>query len=64
MFIHSHLYNIIGVVQDGITSKAGDGRCATSNQTFPHNSGLFIEGLSILAGMNAVTSFGTSFADL
>jgi predicted alpha-1,6-mannanase (GH76 family) len=47
-FIHAHLYNIGNVIQDSIS--AGD--CSTTpNAIMPYNSGLTIEGLSILASI-------------
>ncbi|KAJ7277196.1 hypothetical protein C8J57DRAFT_1465868 [Mycena rebaudengoi] len=47
-FIHAHLYNIGNVIQDSIS--AGD--CSTTpNVIMPYNSGLTIEGLSILASI-------------
>ncbi|KAF5338858.1 hypothetical protein D9758_015567 [Tetrapyrgos nigripes] len=47
-FIHAHLYNVDGVVQDTISASEKDS-CATSNGVFAYNSGLMIEGLAILA---------------
>ncbi|KAF5338860.1 hypothetical protein D9758_015565 [Tetrapyrgos nigripes] len=47
-FIHAHLYNVEGVVQDTISANEGE-QCATANGVFAYNSGLMIEGLAILA---------------
>ncbi|KAK0464711.1 uncharacterized protein EV420DRAFT_1517779 [Desarmillaria tabescens] len=55
-FIHSHLYNVQNVVQDSISARQNDS-CAVGSGTNPYNSGLFIEGLAILASIsgNATT---------
>ncbi|KIK54171.1 hypothetical protein GYMLUDRAFT_106454, partial [Collybiopsis luxurians FD-317 M1] len=46
-FIHAHLYNIEGVVQDSISARQNDS-CSTSDSTGPYNAGLMIEGLATL----------------
>ncbi|KAJ7277187.1 hypothetical protein C8J57DRAFT_1061071, partial [Mycena rebaudengoi] len=49
-FIHAYLYSIGSVIQDSISAAQGD--CRTSpNVIMPYNSGLTIEGLSILASI-------------
>ncbi|KAK0201615.1 hypothetical protein DFS33DRAFT_1348775 [Desarmillaria ectypa] len=50
-FIHSHLYNVQSVVQDSISARKNDS-CAVGSGTNPYNSGLFIEGLAILASIS------------
>ncbi|KAJ7201221.1 hypothetical protein C8J57DRAFT_1660506 [Mycena rebaudengoi] len=47
-FIHAHLYNVGKVIQDSI---AADDCSTTPEVSMPYNSGLTIEGLSILASI-------------
>ncbi|KAJ7266288.1 hypothetical protein C8J57DRAFT_1068922, partial [Mycena rebaudengoi] len=49
-FIHAHLYNPGNVIQDSISAAQGECR-TTPNVIMPYNSGLTIEGLSILASI-------------
>ncbi|KAK0213933.1 hypothetical protein IW262DRAFT_1466494 [Armillaria fumosa] len=55
-FIQSHLSNAKHVVQDNISARKSDS-CSASSATSPYNSGLFIEGLTILDSIseNATT---------
>ncbi|KAJ3851366.1 hypothetical protein EV368DRAFT_65829 [Lentinula lateritia] len=46
-FIHAHLFNSEGVVQDTISARQNDS-CSTSGNMWPYNAGLMIEGLATL----------------
>jgi hypothetical protein len=46
-FIHAHLMNVLNEVQDSISVRKNDS-CEANEIVAPYNSGLMIEGLSIL----------------
>ncbi|KAJ7275842.1 hypothetical protein C8J57DRAFT_1590036 [Mycena rebaudengoi] len=54
-FIHAQLDNIANVVQDGVSARQNDS-CSPNNIAKPYNSGLTIEGLSILASITGQAS--------
>jgi hypothetical protein len=54
-FIHAQLDNIANVVQDGVSARQNDS-CSPNNIAEPYNSGLTIEGLSILASITGQAS--------
>ncbi|KAJ7237418.1 hypothetical protein C8J57DRAFT_1020670, partial [Mycena rebaudengoi] len=47
-FIHAHLFNSANIVLDGLSARKNDS-CVFNNFIKPYNSGLAIEGLSVLA---------------
>ncbi|KAJ7277176.1 hypothetical protein C8J57DRAFT_1308700 [Mycena rebaudengoi] len=62
-FIHAHLYNIANVVQDSISADES-ASCAISSTVAPYNSGLMIEGLSILSSIAKNASTQKLLADI
>ncbi|KAJ6506238.1 hypothetical protein C8R47DRAFT_1066389 [Mycena vitilis] len=67
-FIHSHLYNPKGLVQELITASKSDSNhtsaCQVADVLLPMSSGLMIEGLSILSSITKNTSTQTLLGDL
>ncbi|KAJ7277179.1 hypothetical protein C8J57DRAFT_1308709 [Mycena rebaudengoi] len=62
-FIHAHLYNIANVVQDSISANES-ASCAIGSPVAPYNSGLMIEGLSILNSIAKNASTQKLLADI
>ncbi|KAJ6563578.1 hypothetical protein DFH09DRAFT_477709, partial [Mycena vulgaris] len=57
-FIHSHLYNVRGIVQPDISgSSAHDALCEVLSETTPYESALMMEGLAVLSSITNDTSW-------
>lgn len=57
-FIHSHLYNVRGIVQPDISGSSDhDPLCEVLSDTEPYGSGLMIEGLAVLFSITKDTSW-------
>lgn len=58
-FIHSHLYNVRGIVQPDISGSSDhDHLCEVLSAITPYESGLMIEGLAVLFSITNDTSWG------
>ncbi|KAJ6468932.1 hypothetical protein C8R45DRAFT_436040, partial [Mycena sanguinolenta] len=63
-FIRSHLYNVRGIVQPDISASTSDSPCEIFSDTTPFESGLMIEGLSVLSSITGNASIQTLLDDL
>ncbi|KAF7333682.1 Glycoside hydrolase family 76 protein [Mycena sanguinolenta] len=64
-FIRSHLYNAVGIVQQFMSTLANSTGCEVANNDLdPTDSGLMIEGLSILYSITKDTSTQNLLSDL
>ncbi|KAJ7055700.1 hypothetical protein C8F01DRAFT_1157357 [Mycena amicta] len=63
-FIHAHLYNVQNVVQDLISGRANDSCSISSVDILPYNSGLMIEGLSVLYSISGNASYVDMIGDI
>ncbi|KAJ6580480.1 hypothetical protein DFH09DRAFT_1360556 [Mycena vulgaris] len=63
-FIRSHLYNVRNIVQPDISASASDSPCEVFSDTTPFESGLMIEGLSVLSSITNDVSIQNLLDDL
>ncbi|KAF7290159.1 Glycoside hydrolase family 76 protein [Mycena indigotica] len=63
-FIHSHLYNAQGLIENDVSARAGDNCAVGIPDLLPYNSGLVMEGLAILYSITKNATYSTMLDQL